>query len=94
VIWDELLIHGRKIIFKTGLLVLSELEDKLNFEHIMLILGSMSLHPIFKQQGFTHKLKVGMKDIKVTNTMLSQLEKEYTENLIELREYFDNSLDC
>ena len=93
-IWDELLIHGRKIIFKTGLLVLSELEDKLNFEHIMLILGSMSLHPIFKQQGFTHKLKVGMKDIKVTNTMLSQLEKEYTENLIELREYFYNLLDC
>lgn len=89
IIWDEFLIHGWKTIFKAGIFILSEFKEKLlklRFEGMAPVIGNMTMHTIFESEGFTYRLRTGMRKVKVTNKMLAELEKEYNEAFTELKE--------
>eukprot|EP00826_Nyctotherus_ovalis_P056830 TRINITY_DN7752_c0_g1_i13.p1 TRINITY_DN7752_c0_g1~~TRINITY_DN7752_c0_g1_i13.p1 ORF type:complete len:879 (+),score=227.97 TRINITY_DN7752_c0_g1_i13:690-3326(+) len=94
VIWDEFLIHGWKTIFKAGIFILSEFEEKLlklKFEEIAPVIGNMTIHTIFESEGFTYRFKMGMRKVKVTSKMLAELEKEYNEAFTGLKELLESS---
>eukprot|EP01022_Parablepharisma_sp_SALTPOND_P008125 TRINITY_DN135244_c1_g1_i1.p1 TRINITY_DN135244_c1_g1~~TRINITY_DN135244_c1_g1_i1.p1 ORF type:complete len:959 (-),score=137.76 TRINITY_DN135244_c1_g1_i1:45-2921(-) len=79
-VWDEFLMHGWKAVFKTGLFILAELQDKLlelKFDEIMMVLGDVAKSGIFHNPASNIKLKEMMRKTKVTKELLEKLGKEY-----------------
>jgi len=93
IIWDNLLLHGVKTLFKTGLCIISELKDKLfglQFEELATVLGNTTVQTLFKDNSFISTLKAAMKKFKVTNRILVQLEEEYNEIFMETKSYLES----
>ena len=91
-IWDEFMIYGWKAIFKIGLLVLLEYEDKLiklGFEQMVSLIGNMIIPTVFKSIEFNNKLKESMRKIKLTNSMINKLGQEYDETFLDVKKYIE-----
>ena len=88
-IWDAFLVHGWKALFKIGLYIIRELHDKLlesKFDDIMLILGDLPKSELMQSPESSKKLLEFLPTIKLTNTMLEQFNKEYSEEFESVKQ--------
>lgn len=82
-IWDYFLVKGWKIIFKTGIYILQSNEKKLTNGTYEDNLHLLSGNKLFVNCGFGGEFMKSVNKIKISNRMLSQLEKDYEEILNE-----------
>lgn len=83
-IWDYFFIKGWKVVFKASLAILTILEPKIvrsTFDEIMSLITGSNLTA--DEEIFNDRFISIVKSIKVTNSLLSQLEKDYN-SILEL----------
>jgi len=83
-IWDAFLLEGWKGLFKAGIFIVKELQKQMleaKFDDLMMIFGGLPKSQLFINTDHIPKMLRFMKSIKISNSMLEQLDKEYNEEL-------------
>ena len=83
-IWDSFLLKGWKTIFKTAIFIIKEREQSIleeSFEDSLTIMSGFSRYDMKQNNEGIEKILAFYKSIKITNTILKELEKEYDDEL-------------
>ncbi len=86
-IWDAFMIDGWKAIFKASLFIIGELKESLldsKFDKIMSILGEVPRGGVLHDPSAGTRFRQAYKKLKVTNSMLASLGREYQETYEKL----------
>eukprot|EP00826_Nyctotherus_ovalis_P007190 TRINITY_DN1177_c0_g2_i1.p2 TRINITY_DN1177_c0_g2~~TRINITY_DN1177_c0_g2_i1.p2 ORF type:complete len:225 (-),score=44.93 TRINITY_DN1177_c0_g2_i1:242-916(-) len=87
-VWDEFLLQGWSVVFKTGLFILAQLHDKLlmlGFDDVMILLGKAARVIFTQDLDVSHKLRKFWEEVEVSDEMLKVISKEYDDAFEEIK---------
>eukprot|EP00826_Nyctotherus_ovalis_P053857 TRINITY_DN7029_c0_g2_i1.p1 TRINITY_DN7029_c0_g2~~TRINITY_DN7029_c0_g2_i1.p1 ORF type:complete len:211 (+),score=48.94 TRINITY_DN7029_c0_g2_i1:857-1489(+) len=91
-IWDRFVLDGWKAVFKAALFVIEELKEKIvgaRFDRVVAAFSEFTKTKCLHDEAAAKKFEERYKELKVTNSILKKLSREYKSTYNSIIEYLE-----